>query len=603
MKPAELEQPERAAESGQAICPTPAEREPAPPPPRPGEEIAADATRLLAEAPAESICLQELRPLADSLDWELGQVAWSRRASRAFLADRVPFAATSDGWLARNAASLLFTALAEADARASLPPVLSVLELGAGLGLFARGFLAAFRDLCRAQGADYYDRLRYLVTDKSKRMLDDLRRSGVLDDHPGRWELRCVDAIRAPDGLDGPFHAVFMNYVLDSLPATVLHFGKSELRELCVETRLARKGDLADYTDMPLDEILRRARSGSADERATLADVHDLLIADFRFLPTSVDRVPYGHAVVGLVEPGQYVLHNHGALRCLGHFLPTLQPDGFILIADYGQADGIGSDQPWQPQRFGPSLAIGLNFPLLATCCREELACECLGPASDPGSLRCRLVAPRLGEPLARRFRRLFDGDAFAREHEPLTRARACIENGDRDGATRAFADAVRRQSPNWSLLDEIACFMVYTAADYPRGLDLAALTLEINPVCPDPWNTYADALYYLGRFAEARAAIDEALRRNPESPRALLTLAYVHAALRDHAAALRAVADGLRCDRDGSYQDKLLGQQKAILGALTTRRGQRRTALAPRADRHAPVEADGHQRSRPDAG
>ena len=57
-------------------------------------------------------------------------------------------------------------------------------------------------------------------------------------------------------------------------------------------------------------------------------------------------------------------------------------------------------------------------------------------------------------------------------------------------------------------------------------------------------------------RWRKLRAAIDEALRRNPESPRALLTLAYVHAALRDHGAALKAVADGLRFDRGGSYQD-----------------------------------------------
>ena len=598
MKPPEVSRAERVVEPGQPVSPGHSDGEPAgPPPPWSGEAIVGAAARTLADVPAESICLQEHRPLADSLDWELGQLAWSRRASRAFFADKVPFAATSNGRLARNAAELLLTALAEAEARAPLPPVLPVLELGAGLGLFARGFLSAFRDLCRARSADYYDRLLYVVTDKSDRMLDDLRRSRVLDDHPGRWQARRVDALCVRDGLPGtghacgPFYAVFLNYVLDCLPPAVLRVDASELSELCVETRLARKDDLADYTDMPLDEILCRARSDSAAARAPLADVHDLLIASFRFQPTSVDRVPYGHFVAGLVEPGCCVLHNYGALQCLEGIVPMLHPDGFLLIADYGQADGVGSARPWQPQRFGSSLAIGLNFALLAAFCRQVLGCECLAPAADPGKLRCRLAGPRLAEPVASRFRQLFGPEACAWEREPLTRARACIKHADRDGALEAFAEAVRRQGPNWALLDEIARFLIYRAADYARGLDMARLALELNPVCPGLWTTCADALYYLGRLAEARSALGEALRRHPESPRALLSLVYVHAAQRNYAAALRAVADGLRCDRDGSYRKWLLGQQQCVLDALGRRHEQRRRARAARSDRHAPVE------------
>lgn len=608
MKPAELTQRERVVKPGAPLGPGRREGEPAPDPSlRPLGEVTEAAARLLADASADSICLQDFRPLAESLDWELGQAAWSRRASRCFLADGVPFAATNNGWLARNAADLLFTALAEAEARAPLPDVLQVLELGAGLGLFARGLLSAFRDLCQARDADYYERLRYLVTDNSERMLDHLRRSGVLDDHPGRWQTRRLDALSIGDALGGrdaavPVFAVFANYVLDVLPATVLHIGDSELRELCVATHLARDVDLAAHTDMPLDEILRRARSDSAAERATLAEIQDLLVPSFRFLPASADRVPYGAFVAGLVEPGQYVLHNHGALQCLEGLAPRLHPHGFVLAADYGQADSVGSDRPWQPQRFGSSLAIGVNFPLLAAWCGRELGCECIGPATDHPKLRCRLVGRGLGEATAGRFRRLFNGEALAWEREPLTRARACIQQGDSDGALRGFAEAVRRQGANWALLDEIARFLTYSAADYARGLEMAALVLEINPVCPGPWTTCGDALYHLGRLAEARSAYGRALRLNPENPRALLSLSYVHSAQGDDAAALRAVADGLSCDRDGSCQERLLRRQAAVLDALGRRRQRRRKARAARAKGRAPAEADGDDRSRPDA-
>ena len=112
MKPAELKQPKRVAEPGQAICPRPASREPPPQPPRPWEEIAAAACGLLADPLAGRISLQELRPLASSLDWELWQFASSHRASRAFFAEGVPFGAASNGWLARNVAKVFFAALA-----------------------------------------------------------------------------------------------------------------------------------------------------------------------------------------------------------------------------------------------------------------------------------------------------------------------------------------------------------------------------------------------------------------------------------------------------------------------------------------------------------
>ena len=608
MKPAELKQRERVVEPGAPLCPGRRDLEPAPhPSPRAEGEVAEAAARLLTDASADSICLQDFRPLAESLDWELGQAAWGRRGSRSFFADGVPYGATNNGWLSRNAADLLFTALAETEARAPLPDVLQVLELGAGLGLFARGFLSAFRDLCRARGADYYERLRYLVTDRSERMVDDLRRSGVLDGHPGRWQARRLDALCIGDALDGhdaaaPVFAAFANYVLDVLPATVLQIGDSGLRELCVATHLARGVDLAAHTDMPLEEILRRARSDSAAERATLADIQDLLVPSFRFLPTAADRVPYGAFVAGLVEPGQYVLHNHGALQCLEGLVPRLHPQGFVLAADYGQADSVGSDRPWQPQRFGSSLAMGVNFPLLAAWCGRELGCECIGPATDHPKLHCRLVGRGVGEGTAGRFRRLFNGEALAWEREPLARARACVQQGDSDGALRGFAEALRRQGASWALLDEIARFLTYSAADYARGLEMAALVLEINPVCPGPWTTYGDALYHLGRLAEARSAYERALCLNPESPRALLSLSYVHSAQGDYAAALRAVADGLSCDHDSSCQERLLRRQAAVLDSLGRRRQRRRKARAARAKGRAPAEADGDDRSRRDA-
>src|SRR5207249_458297 len=78
---------------------------------------------------------------------------------------------------------------------------------------------------------DYYDRLCYIAADRSRRMLLDVLRHGVLANHPGRCRVRLVDALEPDAALPGdvmfrahrgrPLRAVFLNYLLDCLPAAV----------------------------------------------------------------------------------------------------------------------------------------------------------------------------------------------------------------------------------------------------------------------------------------------------------------------------------------------------------------------------------------------
>ena len=128
-----------------------------------------------------------------------------------------------------------------------------VLELGIGVGLFARFFLDRFRELCRDAGKDWYDRLTYIAADRSERMLLDVLRHGVLGDHPGRCRVRQVDALAperaiAGDALFGgkplALRAVFLNYLLDCLPAAVLQLEDDAVRQLCVRTCVARNVNL-----------------------------------------------------------------------------------------------------------------------------------------------------------------------------------------------------------------------------------------------------------------------------------------------------------------------------------------------------------------------
>jgi tetratricopeptide (TPR) repeat protein len=539
------------------------------------------------------VVLQDYRPLAESLDWELGQAAWASRASRAFLADRVPLMVTSDGWLAHNAAEVLCTAL---DAARDLPALIPVLEIGVGHGLFARAFLSEFQGICKSRGKDYYGRLQYVAADKSQPMLDDLARHGMLDAHAGRHQFCRVDAERIGADLaplvgqggpaEGGFCAVFLNYMLDSLPAAVLRLDGQGASQLCVRTSLARGIDLRDFTPLTVDEVRERAASTDPARRAELVGLYRVLALACEFRPLALDALPHAPFAVRQGAPGQYVLHSYGAIECLRALRTRLQRGGFILLSDYGQTGSAASNEPWEHQRFGPTAAIGLNFALLGAFFQAAPGCDWVAPPADPDSLICRLVGWGLDPAVGRAFQRLSDKATREWCYRPLEKARAFADKKRTEAALDAFALAVERLGANWAVFHEAARYLIYTVEDYARGHEMARLALAQHPISPALWNILGDALYYLGRKEEAHEAFLRALEFNPDDARAHLNLAYTHMARRDPTAALHAVAEGLRCDRAGKLRDSLLKQQERVLSALTRRHEQEELCVAGRSGR-----------------
>ena len=55
-----------------------------------------------------------------------------------------------------------------------------------------------------------------------------------------------------------PLRAVFLNYLLDCLPAAVLELDGEAVRQLCVRTCVARNVRLADYTDLTAEQLRQR---------------------------------------------------------------------------------------------------------------------------------------------------------------------------------------------------------------------------------------------------------------------------------------------------------------------------------------------------------
>jgi len=266
---------------------------------------------ILAGAQEERFVIEASRPLAESLEWELGQRYLRERGSKSFVSDQtpVPFIINNDGLLSRQAAETFFASLAEAEKHEPLEAKIFVLELGIGVGLFARYFLETFQELCARNGKDYYKRLVYVAGDRSERMLADACRNGVFAGHAGHYLIRVVDALEPGKYLLGdpslprdcprPFRAVFLNYLLDCLPAADLKIEDGEVRQLCVRTCLARNVPLAEYSDFTPQDLARRARSGTAADHRALLQLYGLFASEYEYKPVNGAAVSGQQSAVG----------------------------------------------------------------------------------------------------------------------------------------------------------------------------------------------------------------------------------------------------------------------------------------------------------------
>jgi tetratricopeptide (TPR) repeat protein len=551
--------------------------------------------------------IQDFTPLAESLEWELGQLYFRERGNKAFIGDAVPtpFAINNNGFMSVHAAEIFFASLVEAERAGPLEPDLSVLELGPGIGLFARFFLDHLRDLCDREGKDYYDRLTYVAADRSERMLRDLCTHGIFANHPGRYRLRVVDALSperdlAPDAqpvttesttegtpvpLCTPFRAVFLNYLLDCLPATFLELdGQEGVRQLCVQTCLARDVRLEQYTDLQVEDLRRLAASEAREDRKVLLGLSELLRSESAYLPAAPDRVPYGSFAVHFARSRTgRVWHSHGAIQCLDHLLGLLHGQGFILVNDYGSARDDDAGE-FDHHKFYKSTDVGINFALLKAYFAEANEVRWIEPAEDNGHIYSRLLGRAPGPETVLQFTQRFGKAAFERGEAPAQEARRYAEHGRYDAAAAAFRTALEREPYNWLLMREVSTFLAFALREPAVGLEMARRGLELNPTCsPSLWNALGDCLFSLDRLEEARAAFERALALSADDVEARYNLSCVQVRDQDYPAALRSIAEGLGLDRTGDHRERFLRKQAEVLDALSRRHRQEHLFLVNR--------------------
>jgi tetratricopeptide (TPR) repeat protein len=541
---------------------------------------------LLAKAQKNRVVIQEFRPLADSLEWQLGQHYFQERGNKGFISDAspIPFLVNNDGDLSSKAADLVFASLRASEQEGNLEERIFVLELGIGVGLFARFFLDRFRDLCASSGKDYYERLSYVAGDRSERMLLDASRHGIFANHPGRYLLRVVDAAEpeaglmedlAFDGSDGhPIRAVFLNYVLDCLPAAVLEIDAQDVRQLCIRSYLARGLELSDFTPLSLSDVVRLANANDPGAHRELMPLYGLFASEYDYLEVDPSTLPFADMAVEVGRGrARFVLHNHGAIQCLIRLHALLRDSGFILINDYGHTKLESAEDSFAPQRFSGSTAIGLNFSLIPACLRRLGIAGWIEPADGDDHVISRLLVRGESPGATSCFYERFGKEASERVNEPVVKACAHVEQGRYEMATSCYEKALREQPWNWSLMNEIAKFLAFGLRDPEAGLALCRTALSLNPMCSSYlWCTLGDCLNLLDRRQEGREAFLRALKVDPQDPHVHFNLAATYLCEKDFPASLWAIANGFSADSTGSNTEPLLKLQADVLRQMKRR-------------------------------
>ncbi len=538
-----------------------------------------------------SVILQDFQPLTKALEWELSELHWSGAGITPFVENDVPYLINNSGLLSEHLAAVLF-----AQCAASNPsgPV-ALLELGAGTGLFARYFLEAFAKICAQENADYVDRLTYHVTDRSGKTIAQWQELGIFSGFEQQVIMATCDATRPghltrSDGREiqlGQLDGVICNYILDVLPATILRSGSDGAEELRIRTHLSDdKNLLAQYTSLPAQELVSLSKAADPAARAGLIPFISLFEFETRFEKTDVPAMLAAEALQASPD-GERIVLNHGAVACLDGSLALLKDKGFIAINDYGPIRRDDVDGHALSQRFGPTSALGLNFPFLEQhyAARGHLVLKPEG--DDQRGLHSRLLMTSAQAETEAAFHNRFGPGAVDFFEAPVEDARKHIAAGRKGEALDAYRIALSRSPKAWQLVGEIAEFVGLQLQDLKAARELIGSALQQNPwYSPWLWNVLGDILFLDGDVPSAHEAYLCAQKIHASDARTNLNLAYTWFEFGKYDLALQSLAAALASDVRGILRPRILEKQHQILGALSGRWLGEQERLARRAER-----------------
>lgn len=540
---------------------------------------------------AAHLVLENFTPIIDSIEWKVGHRYWQVRGTGAFTSNEVPHLVTNDGVRAARAADVLFANCEAAAQAGALEDEIVVAELAVGLGMHARLLLDRFQARCQEAGRDWYGRLTFLATDWSSQTIADLIARGTLPaHHAARVRMGRIDAMNPgvfvahETGEERPLsdlRAIFHNYLLAVLPFDLFVRQGERWLQVQVQSRIDDVQLASLCSEVPLDQLQTMLASGADEVLDKLVPLYELFCMERAFFPVDITQVPAHEELLRFAEevvapfmrahpeagPQLRLLHSYGAMQALRAMMPVVRDDGFVLFSDYGWTSLEDLLTVKQHQRFGPATAMGLNFCYLDEALPREGVRVHTPSDDDQASIRARLLTRSALPETEAAFQTGFATAPLNVSFALQEQARQAQVRGDVVTASARFAEAHRRFPESWHLLLEAARHATFYARNPQLGLELAERARQMNPTSSaQVYNEIGDALYELGRGAQAHQAYEQAIAVDPEHPRAWMNLAWTLSDSGRFGEAIEALGRAFARDVWGQYQGAIAEKQQQIL-------------------------------------
>jgi len=256
--------------------------------------------------------LQDFVPFNESIIWDFsykyyqskGILAWSNNAPKI-----IPHKA---GTNYQNALAFAKIIQANIENYPSEDKV-NILEAGSGSGRFSRHLLFAFRELNIAS------QVKLIISDYSNVNLESIRRTKVLESFSEGedYELVYFDLLK-PRSLLGSFRAVFMHYVLDALPLTILKNTDSKFQELLISSKIRaeQETDVLE-NDFLQSRIIHEDRWQDYEPDLLLEQKYWDFFSDYHKEPSNKE-----------------LYYSYNSFAAIENLIELLDDNGFILSTD-----------------------------------------------------------------------------------------------------------------------------------------------------------------------------------------------------------------------------------------------------------------------------
>lgn len=364
-------------------------------------------------------------PYNESVPWQIseqyyqskGIMAWSNNASKI-----IPHKIGTNYQSALSLASLVKTYLEQ-----YLPNNrVAILECGAGSGRFSRNFLLAAKTL------EIIDRITLIVSDYSPRNLEEIAKHKILDDFKEglEYQFKVLDIVNDIPKEENII-AIFLHYVLDALPLTILRKKETgEYEELYVSVSKRK------------DQIYDLIKNDFLQSRLVVEDQWQ----DYDWTSQSQLEQEFKEVFCefhrNITKPKE-IYYSYGALKALRNLLGVLGDRGFLLSTD------IISGNKLRYVVVGNSIAHEVDNDFLLYCLQSQGYSGLVQNAQRKTSRLFVCKDQRSFDFYASTYDRIFNKDDFIIRYLELENSiEESLEHGVTDGVLEQL-DELTKVSPH----------------------------------------------------------------------------------------------------------------------------------------------------------